>query len=73
MRKHTRQRELEKRAEQNASETTTRMVQVAAVKAQVEAITRRLRATVDELEAAVQEMPDEIEVEEGENGSSGGA
>jgi predicted phage gp36 major capsid-like protein len=73
MRKHTRQRELEKRAEQNASETTKRMVQVAAVKAQVEAITRRLRSTVDELEEAVKEMPDEIEVEEGENGSSGGA
>jgi hypothetical protein len=41
----------------HASETAKRMVQVAAVKAQVEAITRRLRATVDELEEAVRAMP----------------
>lgn len=57
MRRLRRHSELDERAEMHASETAKRMVQVAAVKAQVEAITRRLRATVDELEEAVRAMP----------------
>jgi hypothetical protein len=52
---------LDERAEIHASETARRMVEVAAVKAQVEAITRRLRATVEELEQAVKAMPGENE------------
>jgi hypothetical protein len=59
-----REQEIQIRAEENASETTKRMMQVAAVKAQVEAIARRLRTTVDELEEAVREMPDDMNGEE---------
>lgn len=57
--------EMSERAERHASETTKRMVQVAAVKAQVEAITRRLRATLEELEEAVEAIPENGVTENG--------
>jgi seryl-tRNA synthetase len=55
------EQEISERADRHASETTKRMVQVAAVKAQVEAITRRLRVTIEELEEVVETIPDETE------------
>jgi hypothetical protein len=53
-----RSRRREKAAETSAN-TTRSVVEVAAVKAQVQGIVRRLRSTLDELEAEIGQLPDD--------------